>query len=218
MKSKPVKGGARIPRQERGKKTREKILKAARGVFSKKGYYGTDSNEIAAEAGVSTGSFYAYFNDKKHVFLETLKVYNKEVAQKAFHDLETSAIRDPEGLIRNLIDRIILAHDLSPRFHREILTMMHSDGEVSAIQSAEEKKIVRFIESLMIRHKEFIRVENTGAAAFLIFKTAESIVHSIKISDVPVNKKELLSELTSMICSYLFQGGHVRAALHGRPR
>jgi len=207
MKSKSAKSGARIPRQERGKKTREKILKAARIVFSKKGYYGTDSNEIAAEAGVSTGSFYAYFNDKKHVFIETLKAYNYEVLQKAFHDFDTIKTRDPKDLIRHLMERLVIAHNFSPRFHREVISMMHIDSEVFAIQSAEEDKIVKFIESLMTQNKESIKVQNIRAAAFLVYKTGESIIHSIKIYKGSLNEEELLGELTSMICSYLFGGG-----------
>lgn len=207
MKAKSVKRRARVPRQERGKKTREKIIKAARSVFSRKGYYGTDSNEIAAEAGVSTGSFYAYFNDKKHVFIETLKSYNSEVLQKAFHDFEGIKTRNSKDLIQHLLQRLILAHDLSPKFHKEIISMMHIDSEVFAIQSAEEDKIVKFIESLMTQNKESIKVQNIRAAAFLVYKTGESIIHSIKIYKGPLNEKELLGELTSMICSYLFGGG-----------
>lgn len=207
MKSKTAKNKARVPRQERGKKTREKILEAARGVFSKKGYYGTDSNQIAAEAGVSTGSFYAYFNDKKHVFIETLKAYNSEVLHKAFHDFEGIKARNPKDLIRHLLQRLMLAHDFSPKFHKEIISMMHIDSEVFAIQSAEEHKIVQFIESLITQNKESIKVQNTRAAAFLVYKTGESIIHSIKIYNGSLNEKELLGELTSMICSYLFQGG-----------
>lgn len=207
MKSKSVKNKARTPRQERGKKTREKILNAARIVFSKKGYYGTDSNEIAAEAGVSTGSFYAYFNDKKHIFIETLKAYNSEVLQKAFHDFENIKTRNSKDLIQHLLQRLMLAHDFSPKFHKEIISMMHIDSEVFAIQSAEENKIVQFIESLMIRNKESIKITNIRAAAFLVYKTGESIIHSIKIYNGSLNEKELLGELTSMICNYLFRGG-----------
>ena len=55
----------RVPQQKRGIETRNHIVEAARVLFSRDGFNGTNAKEIAAEAGVSVGSFYAYFKDKK---------------------------------------------------------------------------------------------------------------------------------------------------------
>src|SRR5262245_65470969 len=57
------------PKQARSKQTREKIVQAAIKLFEERGYEKTTSNEIAAEAGVSVGSFYVYFTDKRHLLL-----------------------------------------------------------------------------------------------------------------------------------------------------
>ncbi len=64
----------RIPRQKRGIETKGRIIQAARGLFSRKGFHGTNSKEIASAAGVSIGSFYSYFQDKKALFLEVWKI------------------------------------------------------------------------------------------------------------------------------------------------
>ncbi|HEX3044871.1 MAG TPA: helix-turn-helix domain-containing protein, partial [Bacillota bacterium] len=37
-------------------------------VFAQRGYYNTKVRDILEEAGISTGSFYFYFNDKEEVF------------------------------------------------------------------------------------------------------------------------------------------------------
>jgi len=45
--------------------TRDRILKAAAGLFAERGYYETGIGDIAAEAGIGRASFYYYFEDKE---------------------------------------------------------------------------------------------------------------------------------------------------------
>ncbi len=48
---------------------RERLLIAARRLFTKKGYHGTRPQDIAREADVAHGTFYSHFNDKQEIFL-----------------------------------------------------------------------------------------------------------------------------------------------------
>lgn len=50
--------------------TKARILKAARSVFSRKGYRQTTVADILAEAKVARGTFYRYFPNKRQVFFE----------------------------------------------------------------------------------------------------------------------------------------------------
>lgn len=56
--------------QERTIVNRKKILESAKQLFNTKGYYNTNTKEIAKQAGVATGSFYNYFPDKLSIFQE----------------------------------------------------------------------------------------------------------------------------------------------------
>ncbi|NQU35971.1 MAG: TetR/AcrR family transcriptional regulator [Actinobacteria bacterium] len=58
----------RDPLTERGRRTRESLLVAARKVFEDKGYPDTRISDIAVEAGVAHGTVYTYFEDKAAVF------------------------------------------------------------------------------------------------------------------------------------------------------
>jgi AcrR family transcriptional regulator len=51
------------PLTERGRRTRDKLLEAARDVFEEKGYAATRMSDIAARAGVSHGTTYTWFAD-----------------------------------------------------------------------------------------------------------------------------------------------------------
>lgn len=53
---------------------RGQILRAAVKLFSEKGYYTTTIQQIAREAGVSTGLIYQYFGDKDDILFLSLKL------------------------------------------------------------------------------------------------------------------------------------------------
>ena len=61
----------RVPTQKRSIEKREKIVKAGFDLFCEKGYYKTNTAEIAKYAGVSTGALYSYFEDKRQIFIES---------------------------------------------------------------------------------------------------------------------------------------------------
>jgi AcrR family transcriptional regulator len=52
--------------------TRQRLLDAAQAVFARKGYHGASVDEIAREAGATTGALYGNFAGKEDVFLELL--------------------------------------------------------------------------------------------------------------------------------------------------
>ena len=62
---------------------RGQIVRAAVKLFSEQGYYTTTIQQIAREAGISTGLIYQYFRDKDDILLLTLRLvletYEKEI-------------------------------------------------------------------------------------------------------------------------------------------
>jgi len=88
-------------------KKKERILKAARELFFKKGFYGTTIEMITAKAGVSTGIFYFYYKNKIEVF-------------KALQD---------EGLdiLQNAIDTVIARREMTSREKLTRLAFMYLD-------------------------------------------------------------------------------------------
>jgi AcrR family transcriptional regulator len=56
-------------RKERQERTREQLVAAASRVFARRGYHQATVEEIAAEAGFSTGAVYSNFSGKEELFL-----------------------------------------------------------------------------------------------------------------------------------------------------
>jgi len=59
--------------EKRRRETRERIVKTARELFSKRGYHNTQVMDIVNELGMSAGTFYNYFKDKRELFLQISK-------------------------------------------------------------------------------------------------------------------------------------------------
>jgi AcrR family transcriptional regulator len=62
-------GAGRMTREQSRANTRERLLAAARGVFARNGFHGASVDEIAAQAGFSTGALYSNFDGKEDLFL-----------------------------------------------------------------------------------------------------------------------------------------------------
>src|SRR5271167_2838853 len=60
---------ARMTREQSRANTRERLLQAARSVFARSGFHGASVEEVASEAGFSTGALYSNFSGKEDLFL-----------------------------------------------------------------------------------------------------------------------------------------------------
>src|SRR5829696_2892506 len=85
-----------VPKQARSKQTREKIIQAAIQLFQQRGYEKTTSNDIAAEAGVSVGSFYVYFTDKRQLLLTIFDRLADEFSKNIFETIGPEHLFDSD--------------------------------------------------------------------------------------------------------------------------
>jgi AcrR family transcriptional regulator len=63
----------RLTRSERQEQTRAQLLEAALRVFLRRGFHGASLDEIAEEAGYTTGAVYSNFKGKDDLFLAVLE-------------------------------------------------------------------------------------------------------------------------------------------------
>ncbi len=112
--------------QPRALKTREKIILAAISVYSEKGYHNTTVDEIAKSAGLSVGTAYRYFKDKKELLLEALKYGFEHITE--FADVSEDDIfgTNLERALRNF-EKI---HTDYFNIHEELEGLRHTDKDV----------------------------------------------------------------------------------------
>jgi AcrR family transcriptional regulator len=81
---------ARLTREQSKANTRERLLVAARKVFARHGFHGASVEEIAAEAGFSTGALYSNFDGKEDLFLVLME---REIDEHAREIAEAVSVR-----------------------------------------------------------------------------------------------------------------------------
>lgn len=69
----------RMTREQSKAATRERLLAAARRVVAARGFHGASVEEIASEAGYSTGALYSNFSGKEDLFLTLME---REIARE----------------------------------------------------------------------------------------------------------------------------------------
>jgi AcrR family transcriptional regulator len=74
--------GRRLTREQSRANTRDRLLAAARGVFARSGFHGASVEEIASEAGFSTGALYSNFDGKEDLFLALMEREIEEHARE----------------------------------------------------------------------------------------------------------------------------------------
>lgn len=83
----------RLPKRKDGQKTFDQIIETAKKLFSKNGYQATSINEIINKAGIATGTFYLYFDDKFALYSYLLAKYRKSIRKAISEGIGDSKTR-----------------------------------------------------------------------------------------------------------------------------
>lgn len=123
----------RTPIQKRSIEKKDKIIEAGFNLICQKGYYNTNTAEIAKEAGVSTGIVYQYFRDKHDILIEGIKRYATDIFYPMLNVTSSHKIQKEnlDIILKEMINKFIENHKLSKVAHEEIITMTHSDQEIA---------------------------------------------------------------------------------------
>lgn len=101
--------------------TREKIMDAALMLFSKKGYIGATTREIAGNAGVAEVTLFRHFSSKEKLFEEVINTYSFLPALKGL--LPSLKKMDYTDALSELAGRFL--ERLSER--KELIRIMHAE-------------------------------------------------------------------------------------------
>ena len=143
----------RKPIQKRSIIKKEKIIESGFELICQKGYYTTNTAEIAKNAGVSTGIIYQYFKDKHDIFIEALKKYADSIFYPMLDiPLKGFDKKDLDKIIRKMINHFIKNHKLSQSAHEEIMAMAHSDKDVAYYFHKREMEMTKKIYNLLIEN------------------------------------------------------------------
>lgn len=135
----PSPAARRAPRQARSRRKRDALLTAALALFGAHGYETVGSEAIALAAGVSVGTFYAYFANKRAVLLTLVEAHADQVLHVGLGELAGAV--DPAAAISAAVRRVLAAEATAAGLRRAYLEAQAADKEVAAFAAAQQAKV-----------------------------------------------------------------------------
>ena len=199
------KNTVREPVQQRGKEKKAKIITAARKLLNREDYEAVTANRIAMEAGVSVGTFYSYFKDKRDVFLAVIRQYSADI----FGEM-TANIRElkqnPSNLEEVVQSLILVAkkrHDNEKGLHKQMLIQSIRDPEIRKLSMMEEGRADFLIREILDQYEDQVDVKDVDAAIFLVTNCVEEMIHHLIIHGSDIPEERVFEELARMVYRYL---------------
>jgi AcrR family transcriptional regulator len=152
----------RAPRQQRSRQTVEAVLGAVPVVIRREGVNAVTTNRIADAAGVSIGSLYQYFPDKRAIFAALHERHVDEVRGVIEQAIAEHGSSLP-GFTRALVEGLADVHAAEPELH-ELISADVPAGPLAfrnALQAT------------------FERVTSSERILFVLPNLIESLVHGV---------------------------------------
>ncbi|PLR98431.1 TetR/AcrR family transcriptional regulator [Bacillus sp. T33-2] len=190
-----------VPQQERAQQKRLALLESGRELFIEKGYEQTTAKEIAAHAGVATGTFYRYFSDKRQLFMSLMEDQMDKLMPPEPDWLNV----DPENFLASLLaDHYRQLDKLG--LHRVLPEILPRDSELAEVLAEARRKIHSRI------HRGLIHIREKGLTWNDLDLDSVSwavmvLVEKIPEKEADSGKKADLSEIAKIICRLVFPPG-----------
>jgi hypothetical protein len=108
-----------------------------------------------------------------------------------------------EPAIRRFVELMIEAHRVDPALHRVFVEQMPRIGDLSRIESVQERGIA-LARAYLTLHADEIRPCDLDLAAFMVVVTIEAVTHGAVLSKPELlARPELIDEATTLVVKYL---------------
>lgn len=194
----------RMPKQKRAILKRNRIIESGFKLICENGYYNTNTALIAKDAGVSTGIVYQYFNDKKEIFIEGIKMYADSILFPMLDILNNTDMhsKDFSDIVSKLIDLFIDRHNLTKKAHEELMSMAHADEDIAEMLHNKEIECTLKIAEILevnghnpVHLKERVHIATSVGENFC----HEVVYHKHAEIDYNVMKEEVIKLITDLL-------------------
>ena len=203
-------GGAvrevRVPVQERSRMKMEEVLGAAHALFLERGFEAVGLRDIAKRAGVSIGTVYAYFSDKRDLFIRVMETRGADIFRemREFSPDSYDPDAEPVRVVRDIVTafrRLVEKHRV---LFRDIIVLSLTDETFRAAYAPLERMVGDV--TLAYLFDRFVPPDSDmdrEAAKFVVHKATDEIVQYLVFFDVDIETDRVIDELSVMIARYL---------------
>jgi AcrR family transcriptional regulator len=194
----------RQPRQRRARQTVEAILDAVVRVLKREGFDAVTTNRIAEVAGVSIGSVYQYFPDKRAIFVALHQRHLAAVDRLIEAKLVEYAASSLEELVHAMVEAMVEAHRADPELHELLLTTVphRADGTrdfAVRLHGAFRLAIAARAHELKKRRG----LQNLDKTVFVVTHMVEALSHGAVLRRPPgLSLEEAVEEAVRAVLAY----------------
>jgi AcrR family transcriptional regulator len=195
----------RQPQQQRSKQTVEVVLDAVARVVKRDGIDHVTTNRIAQLAGVSIGSLYQYFPDKRAILCAVRDRHVEQMARLVERELLKRAEAPLAARMRGLLDAMIDAHALDPALSEALLDRLPPADHESFEQRL--RNALRL--ALAASTHEFTRPPNLDRMLFVLCELFGSLAHAAVLRrPAKLSLRAAREEASRTVLAYLGAHGY----------
>jgi AcrR family transcriptional regulator len=165
----------REPTQTRSRQTVEALLGAVVRVLKREGPDAVTTNRIAEVAGVSIGSVYQYFPDKRAIFLALHERHIQEIDGLIEATLVKNATAPLDQFARAIVEAMVAAHTNDPELYQELYKQVPHQADGTQDFAVRLHKTFRL--ALASRAKELPSGRDLDKVAFIVAHMVDSLSH-----------------------------------------
>ena len=176
-------------------------MAAAAVLFNRDGYYGTDSNRIAEEAGYAAGTFYKHFADKRAILLAAYETW--VTSEWRAIEAEVLAGRAPPAIAARVVALVVRLHVRWRGLRASLMALLATDPLVRRFHREQRRRQLEMLARLRIRTgARPHRREDDAVLLLALERVCDGIAHG-EVRDLGLDRARLEQALCAMVLEAL---------------
>lgn len=201
MVYRPVAALRHAPKQQRGERKVDQILRSAEVVFAEVGYERATTNAVAAHAGVAIGSLYQFFASKDSILEAMAQAYLDQTQAAMLNMLDIDGEIRLEDLLTGLLETLVRLQDQRPYF----LQCLGQQHTYAVLQDS----VIELRAAVTGHVVELLRRQGCSGDAAFMYRRAQMCVYTVSALlplalEAPVRQRAaVIAEIVTMLERYL---------------
>jgi len=154
------------PVQARSRDMKDRILTATAQVLAERGYAGLSTNRVAAQAGVSVGSLYRYFEDRTDLMEHLRRRVTETVVRDLTEAMVAAVRREPFDGVRHVVSTLVDALVEHGPVVKALLDEVPLGSHANALPAV-EGQLGQFARMFVAQHAPQLPADEVDARVYL---------------------------------------------------
>ena len=144
--------------QQRAIDSRNNLLVSAKELFSKKGFYNTNTKEISKNAGISIGNFYNLFESKYDIYFSLVQEYTTFVYNNISSTLSKMQSQNPTELKKELYSYILYSYEIMQElgyFFQDVDMIAKDKDNYLSFLNTETQRLIQLLQDFLLTYPHF---------------------------------------------------------------